>query len=90
VLYMVIEQFRTAGGLEIYRRARDRGRLMPEGLKYVASWVSLDFTTCFQLMQTDDAILLDEWTNRWQDLVDFEITPIQTSAEAMQAIAQRL
>jgi len=90
MLYMVIERFKTPGALEVYRRARDEGRLMPDGLDYVSSWVDLEFTACFQLMRTDNEALFETWVSRWQDLVDFEIIPVQTSAEAMQAIAPRL
>ena len=90
MLYMIIEKFKTPGAVEVYRRARDRGRLMPAGLGYVSSWVDHDFTVCFQLMQTDNEKLFEQWIDQWQDLVDFEIIPVQTSAEAMQAIAPRL
>jgi len=90
MLYMVIERFKTPGALEVYRRARDEGRLMPDGLEYVSSWVDLGFTTCFQLMKTENEALFATWVSRWQDLVEFEIIPVQTSAEAMQVIAPRL
>ena len=90
MLYMVVEHFKTPGAIEVYRRARDQGRLLPEGLEYVSSWVDLDFTTCFQLMQTDNEALFEVWVSRWQDLAEFEIIPVQTSVEAMQAIAPHL
>ncbi|OGG56088.1 MAG: hypothetical protein A3F84_01360 [Candidatus Handelsmanbacteria bacterium RIFCSPLOWO2_12_FULL_64_10] len=90
MLYMVVERFKTPGAIEIYRRARDQGRLMPEGLEYVSSWVDLDFTACFQLMKTEDEKLFEPWVVRWKDLIDFEIIPVQTSADAMQKIAPRL
>lgn len=90
MLYMVVERFKTPGAVEVYRRARDQGRLLPDGLEYVSSWVDLEFTTCFQLMKTDDAALFECWISRWSDLVDFEVIPVQTSAEAAQAIAPRL
>ena len=90
MLYMVIERFKTPGAIEVYRRARDQGRMLPDGLEYVSSWVDLDFTTCFQLMQTEDERLFEPWISRWQDLVEFEIIPVQSSAEAMAAIAPRL
>ncbi len=90
MLYMVIERFKTIGAVEIYRRSRDQGRMLPEGLQYVSSWVDLEFTKCFQLMHTDRAELFDEWTSRWKDLVEFEIVPVRTSAEAMQIIGPRL
>lgn len=87
---MVLERFKTPGAIEVYRRARDHGRLMPEGLEYISSWVDLNFERCFQLVKTDDRNLLEQWINRWKDLVDFEIMPVQTSAEAMTAIAPQL
>lgn len=90
MLYLVIERFKTKGALEVYRRARTRGRLIPDGLEYVSSWVDLEFTRCWQIMKTDDARLFDEWTAQWNDLVEFEIIPIQSSAEAMAVIAPRL
>ncbi|HMV84302.1 MAG TPA: DUF3303 family protein [Blastocatellia bacterium] len=89
MLYMVIERFKTDAA-DVYRRAKEQGRMLPDGLEYVSSWVDLDFTACFQLMKTDDAMLFEQWTSRWQDLVDFEIVPVRTSAEAVEVIAQRL
>ncbi len=86
---MIIERFKTAGATDVYRRARDRGRLMPQGLEYVSSWIDFDLTRCFQLMKTEDESLLGQWINQWCDLVDFEIIPVQTSAEAMEAIKSR-
>lgn len=89
MLYMVIEKYKTPGAIEIYRRAKNQGRMMPDGLEYVSSWVDFNFTRCFQLMKTDNQKLFEQWINNWQDLVEFEIIPVQTSAEAMQAIAPR-
>jgi len=80
MLYMVVEHYKTPGAIEIYRRAKDKGRMLPEGLEYVASWVDLNFTVCFQLMNADDVKLFDQWIGHWCDLVDFEIIPVQTSA----------
>jgi hypothetical protein len=86
MLYMVIEHFKPGTASEIYRRAKEQGRMMPEGLEYVSSWVDLEFKTCYQLMRTDDASLFDTWTDAWNDLVDFEIVPVRTSAEAAENI----
>jgi Protein of unknown function (DUF3303) len=86
MLYMVLERYKKGAAPEIYRRARERGRLMPEGLRYVSSWVDLDFERCFQLMETEDASLFDAWIRAWADLVDFEVVPVRTSAEAAQAM----
>jgi uncharacterized protein DUF3303 len=78
---MVIEKF-TKGAAPVYRRAADQGRLLPDGVVYVDSWVDERLDRCFQLMETDDAALLDEWTARWSDLAEFEVVPVLTSAEA--------
>jgi len=88
--YMVIEHFRGGDALPVYRRFRDHGRLAPEGLTYVASWVTDDFRRCFQVMECEDRQLLLEWTARWEDLVEFEIIPVMTSAEAVATVAPRL
>ncbi len=90
MLYMVVERFKTSDASQIYRRARDQGRMLPDGLDYVSSWVDLDFTVCFQLMKTDDEALFEQWTSKWEDLVDFEVIPVRTSAEASELIAPRL
>jgi hypothetical protein len=78
---MVIERF-TQGARPVYERARDRGRMLPEGLEYVDSWVETDLRRCFQLMETDDPSLFERWTAQWDDLGEFEIVPVLASAEA--------
>jgi hypothetical protein len=90
MLYMVIERFKEPGAVAVYRRARDRGRMLPEGLEYVSSWVDLDYHRCFQLMETDDPRLFDAWIAQWQDLVEFEVVPVRPSAEASALITPRL
>jgi hypothetical protein len=90
MLYMVVETFRNGDALPVYRRLRDRGRLAPEGLRYVSSWVTQDLGRCFQVMECDDPALLTGWTARWEDLAEFEIVPVITSADAMAAVASRL
>jgi Protein of unknown function (DUF3303) len=88
MLFMVIENFRNRdGALAVYRRYHERGRMMPDGLKYVDSWVEPDFARCFQLMESDDPQLFRQWIAQWEDLVDFEIIPVVTSKEAAEAIA---
>jgi Protein of unknown function (DUF3303) len=79
--YMVIETF-TQGARPVYERARDRGRMLPEGLEYVESWVTEGLGGCFQLMETDDPALFDTWTAQWADLADFEIVPVLASSDA--------
>jgi hypothetical protein len=82
MLYMVVERFKDGDAAAVFRRSRERGRMLPEGLRYVDSWVSADLKRCFQLMSCDDAALFDQWISRWQDLVEFEVVPVVTSAEA--------
>ena len=88
MLFMVIEHFRPVRAAEIYRRFREHGRMAPQGLRYVASWVDLKYERCFQVMETDDPALFNEWRANWDDLVDFEIVPVRTSAEAAAALVQ--
>lgn len=90
MLFMVVEHFREGRAPDIYRRFRDRGRMAPDGVRYVASWVDLNFERCFQVMEADDESLLRQWTANWDDLVDFEIVPVRTSEEAAKAIAPSL
>jgi hypothetical protein len=90
MLYMIIEDFRGGDAVPVYRRFRDRGRLAPEGLRYVASWVTDDLRRCYQVMECDDEALLREWIAAWDDIVDFQVVPVITSAEAAAAIAPRL
>jgi len=87
---MVIEHFRAGQAVEVYRRFRDRGRMAPEGLTYIDSWVDLDFHRCCQVMEAESADHLRAWTANWEDLVDFEIVPVRTSAEAAAVIAPKL
>jgi hypothetical protein len=88
--YMVIEHFRDGNPLPIYRRFRERGRLMPDGLQYVASWITEDLSRCFQVMECDDPALLDRWMAEWNDLMDFEVVTEKTSAEVVTEIGPRL
>ncbi len=85
MLYMVIEDFR-GDPAPVYRRFRERGRLAPEGLQYVGSWVAQDLQRCYQVMACEDRRLLDRWMEQWQDLVAFEVVPVITSAEATAAL----
>ena len=90
MLYLVIEHFRAGDPVPVYRRFRDAGRLAPPGLEYVASWVTTDLTRCYQVMACEERALLDAWIARWADLVDFEVHPVVTSAEAAALVAPRL
>jgi hypothetical protein len=90
MLFMVVEDFRNRDRKAIYRRAREKGRLMPEGLKYVSSWVTADMTRCFQLMETDDITLLQRWVVEWHDLGEFEIIPVVAGKDTAEALSGQL
>jgi hypothetical protein len=90
MLYMIVEHFRDGDPVPVYRRFRDQGRLAPDGLRYVASWVTEDLRRCFQLMECDDRALIAEWTARWEDLVAFDVIPVVTSADAAAILEPRL
>ncbi len=90
MLYMVIERFKNQDAVAVYRRVRDHGRMIPEGLEYVSSWVDMRLERCFQVMETSDPKLMIEWIAHWSDIVDFEVVPVMSSADALQAIKARL
>ena len=90
MLFMVIERFKNRDAKAVYLRFRDHGRTMPDGLKYVGSWIEANFDRCWQLMECDDARLLQQWVAPWSDLIEFEIVPVVTSAETREAIAPLL
>jgi hypothetical protein len=90
MLYMIIEKFKHQDPIPVYRRFRDHGRLAPEGLQYISSWVDENLERCFQLMETADRKLIDDWIANWSDLVEFEVYPVMLSAEAAERVAGRL
>ena len=90
MMFMVIEHFRPDRAPDVYRRFRDRGRMAPSHVRYVSSWVDLEFNRCFQIMEADSEGLLREWTVNWDDLIDFEIIPVRTSAEAASVMGPEL
>ncbi len=89
-LYMVVENFRNEDPVPVYRRLRDRGRLDPEGLTYVSSWVDDKLERCYQLMETEDRALLDQWIANWSDIIDSEVHPVISSKEAAERLAPQL
>jgi hypothetical protein len=86
-LYMIVEHFKNGDAVPVYRRFRDKGRMTPEGLTYVSSWVDQTLERCYQVMETDDPELLDEWMTHWSDLIDFEVHRVITSREAADRMA---
>ena len=87
---MIVENFKNQDPLPVYRRFNDQGRLAPEGVRYVASWVDDKLERCFQLMEAEERELIDEWIARWSDLVDFEVYPVLSSLEAAERVASQL
>ena len=87
MLYMVIEHFKEGAVQEIYRRFQQQGRMMPDGLKYVSSWIDTGLTVCYQLMETEDTALFPRWIQNWEDLMQFKIIPVRTSAETATIVA---
>jgi Protein of unknown function (DUF3303) len=90
VLVMAIERFRGRDARAVYRRVRDEGRALPEGLTYVGSWIEASFDRCFQLVECDDARLLQAWALAWQGLVEFEFVPVVPSRETQALLAPLL
>jgi hypothetical protein len=86
---MIVETFHPGKLRALYARFQEKGRLLPDGVRYVNSWIDAGFTRCFQVMECDDPALLEEWADRWRDLADFEFTPVLTSAEARERILGR-
>ena len=82
MLFMVIERFRDHDAAAVYRRFREKGRMLPDGLKYVDSWVEVNHSRCFQLMECDDVQLFQQWAAHWNDLVAFEIVAVHSSKDA--------
>ena len=87
MLFMIVEEFRGGDAASVYQRYRERGRLAPEGLRYIASWVTQDLKRCFQVMECADSALLEEWISLWSDLVAFEVIPVISSADASAVFA---
>ena len=90
MLFMVVERFRDRDAKAIYRRFRDQGRMMPDGLSYVGSWIEANFDRCFQLMECDDARLLQQWLLNWSDLMECEIVPVVASDQTRELVQSRL
>ena len=82
MLFMIVERFKNGDAAPVYQRFRERGRLAPEGLIYVSSWVDAKMERCYQVMETDDRALIDQWIANWADIVECEVIPVITSKEA--------
>ncbi len=90
MLFMVIERFKNCDAKAVYRRFFEKGRMAPEGLTYVGSWIEANFDRCFQLMETDDVRLLQQWVLQWQDLCEFEFVPVVPSKDTVKVVRPQL
>jgi uncharacterized protein DUF3303 len=86
MLFMVIERFKNRDARAVYRRLRDKGRGMPDGLRYVDSWIEANLDRCFQVMECDDVRLFQQWVTHWSDLIEFEIVPVARSSDVREVI----
>ena len=86
MLYMIIETFHPDNVKQLYKRFEEKGRLLPEGVQYIDSWINEDVTTCYQLMESDAEIKIYEWIQNWIDLSDFKVIPVISSSEARQKV----
>ena len=89
MLFMVIENFRNQDARAVYRRFAEQGRMMPEGLEFVASWVAADLSRGFQVMACEEVALLQQWAAAWSDLVAFEIVPVVEGRATAAALADK-
>lgn len=81
MLYLVIERFKEENAQAVYERYFDKGRMLPDGATYVDSWVTVDMRLCYQLVETEDESLLEEWMSHWSDLVEFTVRPVVPGAD---------
>lgn len=86
MLYMIIEMFHPPKVKELYKRFEEKGRQLPEGVHYINSWINEEITTCYQLMESDTEEKINEWIQHWNDLADFKIIPVITSAQAKEKV----
>jgi len=90
MIFMVIEHFKNRDAKAVYDRLRDKGRMIPEGLNYVASWTESNYDRCFQVMESQDIALLQKWASNWEDIVDFEFISTLCSKEMSEKMANQL
>ena len=88
MLFMVIENFRDPDAPAVYARFREKGRMLPDGLEFVDSWVNADLGRCFQIMECDDSSLLQQWAANWSDLVEFEFIPVVPGSDMAKTMEQ--
>lgn len=90
MMFMVIERFKNCDARAVYERFLEHGRMMPEGLTYMGSWVEANFDRCFQLMECEDVSLLQQWVLQWQDLGEFEFIPVAPSEQVVEIMKPQM
>jgi hypothetical protein len=83
---MVIEHYHPGKLKVLYQRFDEKGRMLPDGVTYIDSWINEDITVCYQLMESDSLDKLNEWISNWNDIVDFELIPVISSSEAKNSV----
>lgn len=84
--FMIIERFRPGKVKDMYRRFEEKGRMLPDGVQYISSWINEEVTVCYQVMEAKNNSGIQQWISNWEDLVDFEVIPVISSAEAKQKV----
>ncbi len=90
MLFMVVEKFKNQDGKAVYAKLRESGRVLPDGLKFVSSYVAADLSRCFQLMETNDVTLFQRWIADWQSVVEFEVVPVVEGKTTREALASMI
>lgn len=80
--FLIIETFHKGQAKAIYQRFDQKGRMLPDGVRYINSWIDEAVTVCYQIMESDSREKIVEWTKHWNDLAEFEIIPVIDSEEA--------
>ena len=83
---MIIERFHSGKVKDLYKRFDEKGRMLPEGMTYINSWINEEVTLCYQVMESDNEEKIHEWIAKWNDLADFTIIPVITSAQAKEKV----
>ena len=86
MLFMIIEKFHPGKVKNLYQRFEEKGRLMPEGVNYINSWIDSKINICYQVMESDSEVKIHKWISNWNDLADFEVIPVITSAQAKEKV----
>lgn len=90
MLYMIIEKFHPGKIEQLYKRFDENGRMLPEGVKYINSWIDENVATCYQVMESESPEKINTWVHKWNDLADFEIIPVINSAQAKEKVLGHL